>query len=46
MATNLFGDFPRISYTLDNYASEQVVVDIFRRIVLSKEYQDNSTYFE
>ena len=46
MATNLFNDFPRISYTLDNYTSEQVVVDIFRRIILSKEYQDNSTYFE
>ena len=46
MATNLFGDFPRISYTLDNNASEQVVVDIFRRIILAKEYFDNSTYFE
>lgn len=46
MATNLFEDFPRISYSLDNYATEQVVVDVFRRIILSKEYQDNSTYFE
>ena len=46
MATNLFEEFPRIAYSLDNYATEQVVVDVFRRIVLSKEYQDNSTYFE
>jgi hypothetical protein len=46
MATKLFGDFPKISYTLDNYATSQVVVDLFRRIILSKEYQNNSTYFE
>ena len=40
MATNLFGDFPRISYTLDDYDSEQVVVDIFKRVVLSKEFKE------
>lgn len=46
MATNLFSDYPRIAYTLDSNSSEQVVVDIFRRIIISKEYKDNSVYFE
>lgn len=46
MATNLFESFPRISYTLDDGESEQVVVDIFKRIVLSKEFQENSSFFE
>jgi len=45
MATNLFGDFPRISYTLDDYDSEQVVVDIFKRVVLSKEFKENTSYY-
>jgi hypothetical protein len=45
MATNLFGDFPRISYTLDDYDSEQVVVDIFKRVVLSKEFKENTAYY-
>lgn len=46
MATNLFADYPLISYSLDNYESEQVVVDIFKRVILSKEFRENSTFFE
>jgi LysM repeat protein len=46
MATNLFESFPRIAYTLDDGESEQVVVDIFKRIILSKEFQENSSFFE
>jgi len=46
MATNLFDSFPRIAYTLDDGESEQVVVDIFKRIILSKEFQENSSFFE
>lgn len=46
MATNLFENFPRISYTLDDGDTEQVVVDIFKRVILSKEFQENISYFE
>ena len=46
MATNFFASFPKISYTLDDYDSEQVVVDIFKRVIISKEYQENSSYYE
>ena len=46
MATNLFTDYPKISYTLDDGDSEQVVVDIFKRVILSKEFQENISYFE
>ena len=46
MATNLFSDYPLISYSLDNNDSEQVVVDIFKRVILSKEFRENSTFFE
>jgi hypothetical protein len=46
MATNLFESFPRITYTLDDGDTEQVVVDIFKRVILSKEFQENSAYFE
>lgn len=46
MATNLFQDFPRIAYTLNDFESEEVVVDIFRRVVLSKEFLENSYYYE
>ena len=46
MATNFFESFPRISYTLDDYDSEQVVVDIFKRVIISKEYQENSSFYE
>jgi len=46
MATNFFSDFPTVAYTLDDYATQQVVVDIFRRVIFSKEYKDNSSYYE
>jgi hypothetical protein len=46
MATNLFESFPRINYTLDDGETIQVVVDIFKRAVLSKEFQENNSYFE
>jgi len=46
MATNFFSEYPKISYSLDDFESRQVVVDIFKRVVLSKEYLENSLYFE
>ena len=46
MATNFFENFPRIAYTLDDSETEQVVKDIFKRAILSKEFQDNNSYFE
>lgn len=46
MATKLFADFPRIAYSLDNFESEQVVVDIFRRVVFSDEFLENTFYYE
>jgi len=46
MAYKLFEDFPLIAYTLDNYSSEQVVTDIFRRVILSKEFSETSAFFE
>jgi len=46
MAINFFENFPRIAYTLDNNESEQVIQDIFKRAILSKEFQDNNSYFE
>jgi hypothetical protein len=46
MAINFFSIFPRTGYTLDDYASQQVVVDIFKRVIFSKEYQENSSYYE
>jgi len=46
MATNLFENFPRIAYTLDDGATEQVVKDIFKRAILSKEFQNNNSYYE
>lgn len=46
MATNFFENFPKIAYTLDNGVTEQVVKDIFKRAILSKEFQNNNSYFE
>ena len=46
MATNFFENFPRIAYTLDDNETEQVIQDIFKRAILSKEFQDNNSYFE
>ena len=46
MATNFFENFPSIAYTLDDGTTEQVVKDIFKRAILSKEFQNNNSYFE
>lgn len=46
MATNFFSDFPALSYSLDDNSTRQVVTDIFRRIVLTEEFKNNSSYFE
>jgi hypothetical protein len=46
MVTSFFGDFPRISYSLDDNETQQVVTDIFRRIILSNEFKENSAFFE
>lgn len=46
MAINFFSEFPKISHSLDDYESRQVVVDIFRRIIPSQEYLENSLYYE
>lgn len=46
MATNFFENFPHIAYSLDDGETEQVVVDIFKRAILSKEFQNNNSYFE
>ena len=46
MSTNIFESFPLIAYTLDDGDTEQVVTDIFRRAILSKEFLDNNSYFE
>lgn len=46
MATSFFIDHPLLSYSLDDFKSEQVITDIFRRIVLSDEYKQNSSYLQ
>jgi len=46
MAINFFENFPSIAYTLDDGASEQVIKDIFKRAILSKEFQNNNSYYE
>ena len=46
MAINYFADFPKILYTLDDYESQQVVTDIFKRIILEKELIDNTSFYE
>jgi hypothetical protein len=46
MATDFFEAFPLISYTLDDGDTEQVVKDIFRRAIISKEFLENNSYFE
>lgn len=43
---NLTTYFPYISYTLDDYNTEQVVTDIFRRVNFTKEFIENSAFFE
>ena len=46
MATDFFEAFPLITYTLDDADTEQVVKDIFRRAIISKEFLENNSYFE
>lgn len=46
MTTNIFELYPSLQYTLDNGETKQIVTDIFRRVILSKEFQDNVSYFE
>jgi len=46
MAINFFENFPSIAYTLDDGATEQVIKDIFKRAILSKEFQNNNSYYE
>lgn len=46
MATDFFEDFPRIAYTLDDGETEQIVTDIFKRVVLTDEFKNNSSFFE
>lgn len=47
MASNLFfDDFPQIGYSLDDGKSVQIITDILRRVVLSKEFKTNSAFFE
>jgi hypothetical protein len=47
MAIDTFlDDFPKIYYSLDDANSVQVVTDIFQRIILSKEFSDNISFYE
>lgn len=46
MASNYFSAIPKISYTLDDYITEQIVTDITRRVTLEKEFANNSAFFE
>jgi hypothetical protein len=47
MASNLFfDDFPQIAYSLDNGRSVQIITDILRRVILSKEFKTTSAFFE
>ena len=46
MAIDFFSDFPKIGYSLDDNATQQVVVDILKRVIIQKEYQENAAYYE
>jgi hypothetical protein len=46
MAIDFFSDFPKIGYSLDDNATQQVVVDILKRVIVQKEYQENASYYE
>ncbi len=46
MAIDFFSDFPKIAYSLDDNATQQVVVDILKRVIIQKEYQENTSYYE
>jgi hypothetical protein len=46
MAIDFFSDFPKIAYSLDDNATQQVVVDVLKRVIIQKEYQENAAYYE
>lgn len=46
MATNIFESFPKVNYTLDNGETLQIVTDLFKRVILSKELKENNSFFE
>ena len=46
MAIDFFSDFSKIAYSLDDNATQQVVVDILKRVIIQKEYQENTAYYE
>ena len=46
MAIDFFSEFPKIGYSLDDNATQQVVVDILKRVIVQKEYQENAAYYE
>ena len=46
MAIDFFSEFPKIGYSLDDNATQQVVVDILKRVIVQKEYQENASYYE
>jgi hypothetical protein len=46
MVTDFFTDFPKILYSQDDFESEQVVTDILRRVVLTKEFKENTAFLE
>jgi len=47
MAIDTFlDDFPKIYYSLDDANSIQIVTDIFQRIIISKEFSNNISFYE
>ena len=46
MATNYFEQYPKILYSLDDLKTGQIVTDIFRRNVISKELIENSSAYD
>jgi hypothetical protein len=46
ISKTFFDDFPSITYSLDDGKSIQVVTDILRRVILSKEFKTNTSFFE
>jgi hypothetical protein len=46
MASDIFESFPRVNYTLDNGETLQIVTDLFKRVILSKELKENNSFFE
>lgn len=46
MSIKFFDNFPKVIYTLDDNESEQILTDIFKRVVLSEEFKKNTSFFE